>query len=91
MSEIKAGKGNSRNLGLTPEQVNMLFKSIGENIEKMIVDNRRPTLLVSPQIRRYVRNFIEPVLPNVSVLSYSELTSDTHLNTFGSIQFPNDA
>ena len=91
MEIIKEGKGNSRNLGLTPEQVNTLFKSIGENIEKMILDNRRPAILVSPQIRRYVRSFIEPVLPDVSVLSFSELTSDTELNTVGSINYPNDA
>ena len=91
MDVIKEGKGNSRNLGLTPEQVNTLFKSIGENIEKMVLDNRRPAILVSPQIRRYVRSFIEPVLPDVSVLSFSELTSDTNLNTVGSINYPNES
>jgi len=91
MSVIKEGKGNSRNLGLTPVQVNNLFKSIGNQIEKMILDNRRPAILVSPQIRRYVRNFIEPVLPDVSVLSFSELTSDTNLNTVGSILIPNES
>ena len=91
MEIIKEGKGNSRNLGLTPEQVNVLFKSIGKNIEKMVLDNRRPAILVSPQIRRYVRSFIEPVLPDVSVLSFSELTSDTELNTVGSINYPNES
>ena len=91
MEIIKAGKGNSRNLGLTPEQVNTLFKSIGGNIEKMVLDNRRPAILVSPQIRRYVRSFIEPVLPDVSVLSFSELTSETELNTVGSINYPNES
>ena len=91
MEIIKEGKGNSRNLGLTPEQVNSLFKSIGKNIEKMVLDNRRPAILVSPQIRRYVRSFIEPVLPDVSVLSFSELTSDTELNTVGSINYPNES
>ena len=91
MSVIKEGKGNSRNLGLTPVQVNNLFKSIANQIEKMILDNRRPAILVSPQIRRYVRNFIEPVLPDVSVLSFSELTSDTNLNTVGSILIPNES
>jgi flagellar biosynthesis protein FlhA len=91
MEVIKEGKGNSRNLGLTPEQVTTLFKSIGRNIEKMVLDNRRPAILVSPQIRRYVRSFIEPVLPDVSVLSFSELTSDTNLNTVGSINYPSES
>ena len=54
----------------------------------MILDNRRPAILVSPQIRRYVRNFIEPILPDVAILSFSELTSGTDLNTIGSVQFP---
>ena len=88
MEVVKEGKGNSRNLGFVPEQVNNLFKNIGEQVEKMILDNRRPAILVSPQIRRYVRNFIEPILPDVAILSFSELTSDTDLNTVGSVQFP---
>ncbi len=89
MEVIKEGKGSSRNLGFTPEQVNDLFKNIGKQVEKMILDNRRPAILVSPQIRKYVRNFIEPILPDVAILSFSELTSDTDLNTIGSVQFPN--
>jgi flagellar biosynthesis protein FlhA len=91
MEAVKNGNGHSQNLGFTPNQVNRLFASIGEKVEQMVTAGNQPILLVSPQIRRHVRNFIEPVLPNVSVVAYSELTPDTNLQTVGAIKYPNEA
>ncbi len=89
MNVLREGNGHSQNLGLTPEQVNTFFQSIGQKVEDMIVGGAKPTLLVSPQIRKQVRNFIEPVLPDVSVLSFSELMPETNLKSVGAIKFPN--
>ncbi len=88
---VKNGNGHSNNLGFTPKQVNDLFVSIGEKVEEMVKAGSRPALLVSPQIRRQVRNFIEPVLPNVAVVSYSELTPDTNLQSIGAVRYPYEA
>jgi len=91
MEVVKNGNGHSHNLGFTPKQVNDLFVSIGEKVEEMVKSGSRPALLVSPQIRRQVRNFIEPVLPNVAVVSYSELTPDTNLQSIGAVRYPYEA
>lgn len=88
---LREGNGRMQNLGLTPDQVNILFQSIGQKVEDMVVSGVKPTLLVSPQIRKQVRNFIEPVLPDVSVLSFSELMPDTNLKSVGAIKYPNQA
>jgi len=91
MESVKENNGRSANLRLTPDQMNRLFENIQEKVEKMLAAGHRPIILVSPQIRRAVKNFIAPVLPNVTVLSYTELTPDTNLNSVGAIGYPNEA
>ena len=86
---IKSGSGQTFNLGFSPTEVNRLFDDIGEKIQNMLAQGVRPAFLVSPQIRRHVKNFIDQVLPDVSVLSYAELTSDTNLKSVGAVRFPN--
>jgi len=86
---IKSGSGQTFNLGFSPAEVNHLFDDIGEKIQNMLAEGARPAFLVSPQIRRHVKSFIDQVLPDVSVLSYAELTSDTNLKSVGAVRFPN--
>lgn len=90
MESIKSGNGQAQNLGFSPNQVSNLFENVAEKVEQMVSSGSRPVLLVSPQIRRVVRNFIEPVLPNVSIVSYSELTSDTNIKSIGMVSYPNE-
>jgi len=85
---VKSGNGQVFNLGFSPVEVNKIFDSIGEKVQAMLADGSRPALLVSPQIRRHVKNFIDQVLPDVSVLSYAELASDTNLNSVGAVRYP---
>ncbi len=86
---IKGGNVQAFNLGFSPAEVNKIFDSIGEKVQEMLAEGSRPAILVSPQIRRYVKNFIDQVLPDVSVLSYAELTSDTNLKSVGAVRYPN--
>jgi len=90
MESVKSGNGQAQNLGFSPNQVSYLFENIAEKIEQMVSSGSRPVLLVSPQIRRVVRNFIEPVLSNVSIVSYAELTSDTNIKSIGMVSYPNE-
>ena len=86
---MKEGGLSQQNLGFAPNQVEKLFKSISENVGDMVGNGAKPTLLVSPQIRKQLKKFVEPVMPELSVLSYSELNPDTNLRSVGSVQFPN--
>ncbi len=88
MSSIKTN-GYAQNLGLAPDQVSALFQDIAEKIEEINVMGIRPAILVSPQIRRAVRKFLESVFSNVLVISYMELTPDTEVKSVGSIGYPN--
>ncbi len=75
-------------LGLTPDQVKDVLTSIGEQVERIVREGGRPALLVSPPIRRNVRQFTEPVLPNVAVLSFSELSPTVQLRSVGTVRYP---
>jgi len=88
MEALKSGNGKMRNLGLTPQQVNKLFESIGERTDQIVTNGAKPILLVSPQIRRLVKNFIEPVFPQTYVLSYNELNPNTNLKSVGTVRYP---
>lgn len=91
MSTLKSGNNLTQNLGFTPEQVNALFQNIADKVEEMAALGVRPVILVSPQIRRAVRRFIESVFPNVFVVSYSELTTDTEIKSVGVVGYPNES
>ncbi|HHM01623.1 MAG TPA: flagellar biosynthesis protein FlhA [Caldithrix abyssi] len=88
MNSIK-NNGLAQNMGFSPEQVNTLFQNIADKVEAMSSLGLRPAILVSPQIRRAVRKFIESIFSNVMVISYMELTPDTEVKTVGSIGIPN--
>jgi len=88
MSILKNNTGQFQNLGFSPEQVNAIFEDISNKIEAMAGAGVQPAILVSPQIRRAVRKFIESIFPNVFVVSYSELTADTELKSVGVVSYP---
>ncbi len=85
---VKSGTGIAQNLGFTPSQVNALFQSIADKVEQMVSLGVSPVLLVSPQIRRHVRRFVESIFPNLFVIAYSELLTDTELKSVGVIRYP---
>ncbi|MCF7800559.1 MAG: flagellar biosynthesis protein FlhA [Candidatus Marinimicrobia bacterium] len=85
---VKKSNGQLKNLGLSPQQLNKLFESLAEKVEKIVASGSKPIVLVSPQIRRHFRKLIEPVLPGLFILSYSELTADTNLKSVGMVEMP---
>ncbi|MCH7575639.1 MAG: flagellar biosynthesis protein FlhA [Candidatus Marinimicrobia bacterium] len=88
MQVTKQGETYQGNLGLTPGQVRDVLTSLSDQVEKIVRTGSKPALLVSPAIRRSVRVFTETVLPNVAVLSFSELSSSVELKSVGSVSYP---
>ncbi len=88
LQATKKGEVYLGNLGLAPDQVKDVLTSIGEQVEQIVRQGGRPALLVSPAIRRGVRQFTEPVLPNLAVLSYSELSPTVQLKSIGTVRYP---
>ncbi|WP_255347760.1 flagellar biosynthesis protein FlhA [Hydrogenivirga sp. 128-5-R1-1] len=70
---------------LDPGFVQKLITKLSKSAEKFIMNQATPVLLTSPAIRRYVKQIIEPYLPNFAVLSYSDIDSKIKLNILESI------
>jgi len=88
IQNVKAGKTVAQNLGFMPDQVNKLFRNIGEIIEKAIEIDEQPLLLVSPLYRRHLKAFVEPVFPSLRVISFSELKMDTEIKAIEMVGYP---
>jgi flagellar biosynthesis protein FlhA len=85
ISQAQEGKLDPGTLGFTTDKVEKLYVNCSEMFEKMITEGCDPILLTSPVLRPAMYDFLEPVIPEITVLSYNDLTIDTQINKFGSI------
>ncbi len=60
-------------LVLAPDMARKLLSALSREYEEVINQGRSPVLLVNPQIRPYLRRFIERDLPYLPVVSYNEV------------------
>ena len=90
LQATQSGEAYTGNLGLTPQQVKDVLTDISRQVEIIVSEGGRPAVLVSPPIRRPMRRFVEPVLPNVGVLSFAEITTNVQLKSIGTVRFPDD-
>jgi len=72
-------------LVLEPKFAEQLLRKLAGEVERMMSNNLMPVLLCSPMLRRHVRRFTERVMPQVSVLSLSEIPNGVNLKSFGMI------
>ncbi len=68
---------------LDPVFVQNLVKSVSEGVSHFLRQQLIPVVLTSPAVRRFVRTILEPYLPNVAVVSYSEIEPGVQLNIVG--------
>jgi len=71
---------------LNPVFVQKLITEISKHLENFIIQGTTPILLTSPNIRRYIKQIIENYIPNLQVLSYSEIDSKIKLNIIGVVE-----
>ncbi len=73
-------------LTLEPNLAQKIIESIQTETERIAEDGYQPILICSPIIRRHVRQLIERFMPQVVVLSHNELTSQTKIQSLGTIE-----
>ncbi|WP_457678186.1 flagellar biosynthesis protein FlhA [Thermovibrio sp.] len=71
---------------LEPVFVQNLVKSISQQIEGFVRSQVQPVILTSPAVRLYLRRVLEPYLPSVAVLSYSEVEPGVKVNILGVVK-----
>lgn len=83
LREISAGTGGA----LDPEQARVLGVSLEAAVKRMMQAGRSPCVVVSPDIRRYLRAFAERRCPELAVLSFRELEPEVSIRPFETIGF----
>ncbi|MEW5723325.1 MAG: flagellar biosynthesis protein FlhA [Thermodesulfobacteriota bacterium] len=70
-------------MSLDPDTGQKILNAINNSIEKFNTLSHQPVLLCSPMVRRHLRKLTERFIPNLVVLSHSELTPAVQLKVLG--------
>jgi flagellar biosynthesis protein FlhA len=76
---------------LGPDQLAALLRDLGNLSAMYAADGRAVPLIVPPSLRVGVRRLVEPVLPQLPVVSLAELPATVTLNTLATWDLPNAA
>lgn len=72
-------------LVLEPRVAEQLLRKLATEVERMMSNNLMPVLLCAPSLRRHVRRFTERLMPQLSVLSLTEIPNNVSLKAFGMV------
>ncbi|WP_035297331.1 flagellar biosynthesis protein FlhA [Brevibacillus thermoruber] len=72
-------------LAMDPETSQRIYQSVSAEVSKMVNAGQQPIILASPAIRMYLRQLMERMMPDVPVLSYSELEPHVEVQSVGMV------
>ena len=78
-------RSGSVQLGIDPVTAKTLVEQIGLETKKHLSQNRNPVLLTSQQVRPHLYKLIEKFIPNLAVLSHSEVAGHVPVKHLGMI------
>lgn len=73
-------------LAIEPPVVQRIVESMTEQMEKVKELIQQPIILTSPIVRIYFKKLIDPFLPNLPVLSFSEIDSNIQIQAVGVVR-----
>ncbi|MFZ5776205.1 MAG: flagellar biosynthesis protein FlhA [Thermodesulfobacteriota bacterium] len=73
-------------LNLEPNLAQRILSSTRELVERITAEGHQPIIVCSPIIRRHLRRLLERFMPHVMVLSHNELTTQTKLQSLGTVE-----
>lgn len=90
INQAQDGKLNPNTLGFSPDTVEKLYVKTSGTFEEMIGRGHDPILLTSPVLRPAMYDFLVSVIPEITVLSYNDLTLDTEIEKFDIIRLDSE-
>jgi type III secretion protein V len=80
-------------LAMPPQKVAELRASLSVELERIgtLKNGASPVLITSVDVRRHVRQVLEPARPGLQVISYQELQADVQIQPLGAVQFQPEA
>lgn len=77
---------SSSSLGLPPETIDAIQKSLSANLEVSMSGGYRPVVICVATVRPYFYRLIRTSFPNISVLSFTELPPETEIEFIGKVE-----
>ena len=72
-------------LAIDPETSQRIYESLSEQVGRMVNAGQQPIILASPAIRMYLRQLMERMMPDIPVISYSELEPHVEVQSVGMV------
>jgi len=72
-------------LAMDPETSQRIYQVMSSEVSKMVNSGQQPILLSSPAIRMYLRQLLDRMMPDIPVLSYSELEPHVEVQSVGMV------
>lgn len=91
LEEAEKGNLDANTLGMQPERAEALVEAVDEKAKLLIGNDRAPVLLTSPVLRATLYEFLEPMVSDITVLSYNDLTSDAPVDVVDQVSIPTSA
>jgi flagellar biosynthesis protein FlhA len=88
LDKAQAGELNPNTLGLSPERAEKIVVESDRISKRMIGMGRPPVLLTSPVLRPTLFGFLSPMVPDIAVLSYNDLTPDASIEVVEQLKLP---
>ncbi len=79
-------RGNAAQFLVDPSLVKQIIPSATRTVEKLTEQGVTPVLLVTPMIRHHVKRMLDRFLPQIIVLSHSEIHPQLRVKSVGSIE-----
>jgi flagellar biosynthesis protein FlhA len=85
MAEALTHTSEGEVLAFDPDRAHMLVVALAKRVEELVSGGRRPVLVCSSRLRRHVRRLIEQRLPQLPVLSYTEIVPGIRVEAAGTV------
>ncbi len=80
---------SSPSLGLPPETIEAIQRSLTMNLETAMANGYQPVVVCVATVRPYFYRLIRTSFPNVAVLSFTELPPETEIEFMGRLELDN--
>lgn len=77
-------------VALPPNTLRQLYRAVTDEVEKVVQQGRQPIIVTAPHARIHFRRLIEPVMPNVTVISFAELPASVNVESIGTVGLTHD-
>jgi flagellar biosynthesis protein FlhA len=73
-------------LAIDPDISQKIIRQIARNLERFTTQNLQPIILCSVQIRLHLRKLVDRFIPNLVILSYNDILSNSRIQSLGIVR-----